>query len=157
MFFRDDETQVIALKIVKSIQSKLQPSEVSELLPLICGFCVSPSIPCRNVMYDILMWVYDNYRYRHTICKAPLFVSQIIGIFMHRAYFYCPCFQRLLYVSVHVWQVLIIIHLLISLFWLFIEKMRVKQLTLLCNKRKKACWKDWAMRICSAGMAVHNQ
>lgn len=102
MFFRDDETQVIALKIVKSIQSKLQPSEVSELLPLICGFCVSPSIPCRNVMYDILMWVYDNYRYRHTICKAPLFVSQIIGIFMHRAYFYCPYFQRLLYVSVHV-------------------------------------------------------
>lgn len=102
MFFRDDETQVIALKIVKCIQSKLQPSEVSELLPLICGFCVSPSIPCRNVMYDILMWVYDNYRYRHTICKAPLFVSQIICIFMHRAYFYCPCFQRLLYVSVHV-------------------------------------------------------
>lgn len=102
MFFRDDETQVIALKIVKSIQSKLQPSEVSELLPLICGFCVSPSIPCRNVMYDILMWVYDNYRYRHTICKAPLFVSQIICIFMHRAYFYCSCFQRLLYVSVHV-------------------------------------------------------
>lgn len=81
IFFRDDETQVIALKIVKSIQSKLQPSEVSELLPLICGFCVSPSIPCRNVMYDILMWVYDNYRYRQTICKAPLFVSQIIDIF----------------------------------------------------------------------------
>lgn len=102
VFFRDDETQVIALKIVKSIQSKLQPSEVSELLPLICGFCVSPSIPCRNVMYDILMWVYDNYRYRHTICKAPLFVSQIIGIFMRKAYLYCPCFQRLLYVRVHV-------------------------------------------------------
>lgn len=156
MFFRDDETQVIALKIVKSIQSKLQPSEVSELLPLICGFCVSPSIPCRNVMYDILMWVYDNYRYRHTICKAPLFVGQIICIFMHRAYFYCPCFQRLLYVSVHV-MTGTHYYLLISLFWLFIEKMRVKQLTLLCNKRKKACWKDWAMMICSAGMAVHNQ
>lgn len=61
--FRDDETQLIALKIVKSIQSKLQPSEVSELLPLVGGFCNSPSIPCRNVMYDVLMWVYDNYRY----------------------------------------------------------------------------------------------
>lgn len=97
MFFRDDETQVIALKIVKSIQSKLQPSEVSELLPLICGFCVSPSIPCRNVMYDILMWVYDNYRYRQTISKAPLFVSQIIDIFTHRAYFYGSCFQRFMF------------------------------------------------------------
>ncbi|XP_061175418.1 DNA-dependent protein kinase catalytic subunit-like [Saccostrea echinata] len=59
---RDEETQLIALKIVKSIQTKLQPGEVSELLPLICGFCISPSISCRNVMYDILMWVYDNYR-----------------------------------------------------------------------------------------------
>jgi hypothetical protein len=61
-FIRDEETQLIVLKIVKSIQTKLQASEVSELLPLISGFCISPSIPCRNVMYDILMWVYDNYR-----------------------------------------------------------------------------------------------
>ncbi|XP_056017774.1 DNA-dependent protein kinase catalytic subunit-like isoform X2 [Ostrea edulis] len=59
---RDEETQLIVLKIVKSIQTKLQASEVSELLPLMSGFCFSPSIPCRNVMYDILMWVYDNYR-----------------------------------------------------------------------------------------------
>lgn len=92
VFFRDDEIQVIVLKIVKSIQSKLQLSEVSELFFLICGFCVSFSIFCRNVMYDILMWVYDNYRYRFIIYKVFLFVSKIIGIFMYRVYFYCFCF-----------------------------------------------------------------
>lgn len=148
IFFRDDETQVIALKIVKSIQSKLQPSEVSELLPLICGFCVSPSIPCRNVMYDILMWVYDNYRYRQTICKAPLFVSQIIDIFTCRAYFYGPCFQRFMFqigiCKCTVYDRYLRSPCIIYVFAYFpvsnfIEKMRVKPLTILCNKQKKVC------------------
>lgn len=70
------------------------------------------------------------------------------------------CF-RLVYVSVHVndrysWSPCIIYAFAYFPVSNFIEKMRVKPLTILCNKQKKVCWKDWEMRICSAGMAMCN-
>lgn len=41
---------------------KLKPPELKELLPGVTGFISHPSVICRQRMYDILMWIYDNYR-----------------------------------------------------------------------------------------------
>lgn len=60
--FRDDERQRICLDIVYKMLSKLKPLELKGLLPGVTGFISHPSAVCRQRMYDILMWIYDNYR-----------------------------------------------------------------------------------------------
>ncbi|XP_072855016.2 DNA-dependent protein kinase catalytic subunit [Pogona vitticeps] len=62
MSHRDDERQTVCLEIVYKMLPKLKPNEVKELLPAITGFISHPSVLCRERMYDILMWLYDNYR-----------------------------------------------------------------------------------------------
>ncbi|XP_054250756.1 DNA-dependent protein kinase catalytic subunit [Indicator indicator] len=62
MNHRDDERQRICLDIVYKMLSKLKPLELKELLPGVTGFISHPSAVCRQRMYDILMWIYDNYR-----------------------------------------------------------------------------------------------
>ncbi|XP_070603834.1 DNA-dependent protein kinase catalytic subunit [Erythrolamprus reginae] len=61
MSHRDDERQTICLNIVHKMLPKLKPAEVLELLPSITGFISHPSPLCRAQMYDVLMWIYDNY------------------------------------------------------------------------------------------------
>ncbi|KAM4688942.1 DNA-dependent protein kinase catalytic subunit [Discoglossus pictus] len=62
MSSRDDERQRVCLDIIYKMQSKLKPSELLELLPAVTAFS-SHSFPvCRERMYDILMWIFDNYR-----------------------------------------------------------------------------------------------
>ncbi|KAM9024210.1 DNA-dependent protein kinase catalytic subunit [Ara ararauna] len=61
MSHRDDERQRVCLDIVYKMLSKLKPLELKELLPGVTGFISHPSIICRQRMYDILMWIYDNY------------------------------------------------------------------------------------------------
>ncbi|XP_039189656.1 DNA-dependent protein kinase catalytic subunit isoform X1 [Crotalus tigris] len=61
MCHRDDERQTICLNIVYKMLPKLKPAEVLELLPTITGFISHPSPLCRGRMYDVLMWIYDNY------------------------------------------------------------------------------------------------
>ena len=61
--FRDEATQLISLKIIKAVAAKLKADELGLLMSHITAFGVHPSASCRLVMYDILMWVYDNYRY----------------------------------------------------------------------------------------------
>ncbi|XP_061454380.1 DNA-dependent protein kinase catalytic subunit isoform X2 [Rhineura floridana] len=62
MSHRDDERQTVCLDIVYKMLPKLKPAEVQELLPTVTGFISHPSPMCRGRMYDILMWLYDNYR-----------------------------------------------------------------------------------------------
>lgn len=62
LFLRDDERQIVCLDIVYKMLPKLKPIEVQELLPTVTGFISHPSVLCRGRMYDILMWIYDNYR-----------------------------------------------------------------------------------------------
>ncbi|XP_054840598.1 DNA-dependent protein kinase catalytic subunit [Eublepharis macularius] len=62
MSHRDDERQTICLDIVYKMLPKLKPTEVRELLPTVTGFISHPSLLCRGRMYDILMWIHDNYR-----------------------------------------------------------------------------------------------
>ncbi|XP_072042849.1 DNA-dependent protein kinase catalytic subunit-like [Amphiura filiformis] len=59
---RDEEAQLVALKLVNGMLASLKPTELMYLLPSVRSFIRHPSPACREVMYDILMWVYDNYR-----------------------------------------------------------------------------------------------
>ncbi|KAM3927958.1 DNA-dependent protein kinase catalytic subunit [Leptodactylus fuscus] len=59
---RDDERQRVCLDIVYKLLAKLKPSELRELLPSITTFSSHNFPVCREHMYDILMWIYDNYR-----------------------------------------------------------------------------------------------
>uniref|UniRef100_A0A8C3RFN2 DNA-dependent protein kinase catalytic subunit n=1 Tax=Cyanoderma ruficeps TaxID=181631 RepID=A0A8C3RFN2_9PASS len=61
MNHRDDERQRVCLDIMYKMLSKLKPLELKELLPGVTGFISHPSVICRQRMYDILMWIYDNY------------------------------------------------------------------------------------------------
>ena len=60
--YRDEATQLISLKIIKAVAGKLKAEELSLLMSHITAFGVHPSASCRLVMYDILMWIYDNYK-----------------------------------------------------------------------------------------------
>uniref|UniRef100_A0A674JBQ4 DNA-dependent protein kinase catalytic subunit n=1 Tax=Terrapene triunguis TaxID=2587831 RepID=A0A674JBQ4_9SAUR len=62
MSHRDDERQRVCLDIIYKMLPKLKPLELRELLPGVTGFISHPSPVCRERMYDILMWIYDNYR-----------------------------------------------------------------------------------------------
>ncbi|XP_053322155.1 DNA-dependent protein kinase catalytic subunit [Spea bombifrons] len=59
---RDDERQKVCLDIIYKLSSKLRPTELRDLLPSITAFISHPFPLCRERMYDILMWIYDNYR-----------------------------------------------------------------------------------------------
>ncbi|XP_044149983.1 DNA-dependent protein kinase catalytic subunit isoform X2 [Bufo gargarizans] len=59
---RDDERQRVCLDIVYKLLAKLKPSELRELLPSVIAFSCHKFPVCRERMYDILMWIYDNYR-----------------------------------------------------------------------------------------------
>ena len=52
----------MGLKIVLAMLQYLTCSELLFLLPVVTAFTSVPSANCRAVMYDILMWIYDNYR-----------------------------------------------------------------------------------------------
>ncbi|KAG2458009.1 PRKDC kinase, partial [Polypterus senegalus] len=59
---RDEARQQVCLDIIHKILAKLKPDELKELLEPITAFIQHPSPVCREKMYDILMWIYDNYR-----------------------------------------------------------------------------------------------
>uniref|UniRef100_A0A8D1F779 DNA-dependent protein kinase catalytic subunit n=1 Tax=Sus scrofa TaxID=9823 RepID=A0A8D1F779_PIG len=62
MRHRDDERQKVCLDIIYKVMAKLKPVELRELLSPVVEFLSHPSTRCRGQMYDILMWVHDNYR-----------------------------------------------------------------------------------------------
>ncbi|XP_060058172.1 DNA-dependent protein kinase catalytic subunit [Erinaceus europaeus] len=62
MRHRDDERQKVCLDIVYKMMAKLKPVELRELLTPVTEFISHPSPVCREQMYNILMWIYDNYR-----------------------------------------------------------------------------------------------
>ncbi|XP_044937720.1 DNA-dependent protein kinase catalytic subunit isoform X2 [Mustela putorius furo] len=62
MKHRDDERQKVCLDIIYTMMAKLKPVELRELLNPVVEFISHPSPVCREQMYNILMWVHDNYR-----------------------------------------------------------------------------------------------
>ncbi|XP_062044500.1 DNA-dependent protein kinase catalytic subunit isoform X2 [Lepus europaeus] len=59
---RDDERQKVCLDIIYKMMAKLKPVELRELLASVVEFVSHPSPMCREQMYNILMWIHDNYR-----------------------------------------------------------------------------------------------
>ncbi|XP_017736835.1 PREDICTED: DNA-dependent protein kinase catalytic subunit isoform X2 [Rhinopithecus bieti] len=62
MRHRDDERQKVCLDIIYKMMPKLKPVELRELLNPVVEFVSHPSATCREQMYNILMWIHDNYR-----------------------------------------------------------------------------------------------
>jgi len=61
-FVRDETTQLVSLRVVHAMLRHLKESELMILLPSLVSFASSPSGVCRLVMYDVFIWIYDNYR-----------------------------------------------------------------------------------------------
>ncbi|KAM8881271.1 DNA-dependent protein kinase catalytic subunit [Synchiropus picturatus] len=61
MSHRDEARQKVCLDIVHKILARLTPTELQELLSPVATFYTHPSPVCRERMYDILMWIQDNY------------------------------------------------------------------------------------------------
>ncbi|XP_075069595.1 DNA-dependent protein kinase catalytic subunit [Mixophyes fleayi] len=59
---RDDERQLVCLDMIYKMIPKLKPAELLELLPSVTAFSSHNFPVCRERMYEILMWIYDNYR-----------------------------------------------------------------------------------------------
>ena len=75
-YYRDEPTQMAALKIVQGMvqHHTLTLEQTSSILPLITGFGSHPSQPCRIIMYDTLITLYNNYRYVSTVLVVVLFL-----------------------------------------------------------------------------------
>lgn len=65
LFFstRDEMKQRVCLDIIHKIIALLTPLQLQEVLGHVTAFISHPSPVCRERMYDILMWILDNYRY----------------------------------------------------------------------------------------------
>ncbi|KAM7370115.1 hypothetical protein PAMP_011395 [Pampus punctatissimus] len=61
MSHRDEARQRVCLDIIHKIIVLLTPAELQELLGSVTAFVSHPSPVCRERMYDILMWIQDNY------------------------------------------------------------------------------------------------
>ncbi|XP_026183019.1 DNA-dependent protein kinase catalytic subunit isoform X2 [Mastacembelus armatus] len=61
MSHRDEVRQRVCLDLVHKIIGHLTPAELQELLGDVTAFVSHPSPACRERMYDILMWIHDNY------------------------------------------------------------------------------------------------
>uniref|UniRef100_A0A3Q4MQ59 DNA-dependent protein kinase catalytic subunit n=1 Tax=Neolamprologus brichardi TaxID=32507 RepID=A0A3Q4MQ59_NEOBR len=61
MNHRDEARQRACLDIIHKIIPRLTPVELQELLGSVTAFVSHPSPVCRERMYDILMWIQDNY------------------------------------------------------------------------------------------------
>ncbi|EDO34280.1 predicted protein, partial [Nematostella vectensis] len=59
---RDEGVQVALLKIIQGLLEKLKMSEIEYVVPSIATMATSSSTACRELIYDIFMWVYDTYR-----------------------------------------------------------------------------------------------
>ncbi|KAM9337515.1 DNA-dependent protein kinase catalytic subunit [Symphorus nematophorus] len=61
MRHRDEARQRVCLDIIHKIIALLTPVQLQELLGSVTAFASHPSPVCRERMYDILMWIQDNY------------------------------------------------------------------------------------------------
>ena len=53
--------QLACLKLVHALLRQLSTDDVVTLLPTLASFVDSRSVACRAAMYDVFMWIYDNY------------------------------------------------------------------------------------------------
>nr|XP_054607336.1 DNA-dependent protein kinase catalytic subunit isoform X2 [Nothobranchius furzeri] len=61
MSHRDEARQRVCLDIIHKTVALLTPVELQEFLGAVTAFISHPSPVCRERMYEILMWIQDNY------------------------------------------------------------------------------------------------
>jgi len=61
MCCRDEDVQLACLKLVHALLRQLKTDDVVSLLPTLATFVDSHSVTCRAAVYDIFMWLYDNF------------------------------------------------------------------------------------------------
>ncbi|KAG0714954.1 DNA-dependent protein kinase catalytic subunit [Chionoecetes opilio] len=59
---REESTQLVSLELVNTVLPHLTPAQVLYFLPGVTAFVAHPGAKCREMMYDILFWTYDNFR-----------------------------------------------------------------------------------------------
>ncbi|XP_077979786.1 DNA-dependent protein kinase catalytic subunit-like [Glandiceps talaboti] len=69
---RDESIQHMSLKIVNEMLKKLKEAELLYLMPGVTAVITNPSPVCRETMYDILMWIYDNYKEEESDTAAEI-------------------------------------------------------------------------------------
>ena len=60
--YREEETQLAAVKLIKGLAPSLTPNEVSSLIPSIAALLSNGSVVIREAIYDLFMWIFDEYR-----------------------------------------------------------------------------------------------
>ena len=63
MLFRDKGSQVAMLRILLRLLKKLSVSELQFIFPSVTAFISHPSTLCKELMFDILIWIYDTFRF----------------------------------------------------------------------------------------------
>ena len=58
---RDEGVQLACLKLVHALLRQLKTDDIVTLLPTLATFVDSRSVACRAAVYDIFMWLYDNF------------------------------------------------------------------------------------------------
>jgi len=58
---RDEGVQLSCLRLVHALLRQLKTDDIVALLPTLATFVDSRSVACRAAMYDVVMWLYDNY------------------------------------------------------------------------------------------------
>ncbi|XP_027045855.1 DNA-dependent protein kinase catalytic subunit-like [Pocillopora damicornis] len=59
---RDDGIQIAVLRIIKHLLRKLTIPELKLIFPSVSSFVSHPNLLCRDLMYDVFIWIYDSYR-----------------------------------------------------------------------------------------------
>ena len=60
--YRDEPTQLACLRIVRGMLPHLSGEQLCSLVPFVTAFGSHLSLECREVMYDVLTWIYNNFR-----------------------------------------------------------------------------------------------
>ncbi|ROT76685.1 putative DNA-dependent protein kinase catalytic subunit-like [Penaeus vannamei] len=58
---KEASTQLVALQLVNAVMPRLTPSQLLYFMPGVVAFASHPAPSCRETMYDVLFWVYDNF------------------------------------------------------------------------------------------------
>ncbi|KAI8794714.1 DNA-dependent protein kinase catalytic subunit, partial [Biomphalaria glabrata] len=72
LIHRSEDVQLVALKIVHAVMTRLKGSELLSFLKVGTTFSGHPNPACRKIMLEIFMWSYDNYRDMEDEDSAPI-------------------------------------------------------------------------------------
>ncbi|XP_071521265.1 DNA-dependent protein kinase catalytic subunit-like [Panulirus ornatus] len=59
---KDPSTQLVSLQLVSAVMHRLTPPHMAYFMSGIVAFASHPAPKCREIMYDVLFWIHDNYR-----------------------------------------------------------------------------------------------